>query len=297
VSAIAVTSAQGTGSTSNRGRGLLAYVLLAYGLSWAWLLPMAFGGLVVQTGVGWPTHFPALLGPMVAALVVAACTGALRPLLTGMVRVRVPLRWWAVALSPLILLGGVLLVDLIIGADLPAPAAFGEMTGLPSALGVAGVGLLILLVNGFGEETGWRGFALPLLQRRLSPLPAMLVLAVIWAGWHLPMFFVVDNFRNFSVGTIIGWLLGLTAGSILLGWLYNRSGGSIALVAVWHAGFNVVSATAAATGLLAAVVTSTVMVAAVALVIAEIVAGRHGRPSVLGPREPLPVATTVHNAR
>ncbi len=105
----------------------------------------------------------------------------------------------------------------------------------------------------------------------------MLVLAVIWAGWHLPMFFVVNNFRSFSAGTIVGWLLGLTAGSILLGWLYNRSGGSVVLVAVWHAGFNLVSATAAATGLLAAVVTSTVMVAAVALVVAEILAGRRGR--------------------
>ena len=219
MSTFAVTSAQGTGSEPNRGHGLLAYLLLAYGLSRAWLLPMAFGGLVVLTGEGWPTHFPALLGPMVAALLVAAGTGKLRPLLASMVRVLVPLRWWVVALSPLILLGGVLLVDLIIGAELPAPAAFAEMSGLPAALGLAGVGLLILLVNGFGEETGWRGFALPLLQRRMSPLPAMLVLAVIWAGWHLPMFFVVNNFRSFSAGTIMGWLLGLTAGSILLGWL------------------------------------------------------------------------------
>ena len=288
MSIFAVTSTPGTGSGSGRGRGLLAYVLLAYALSWAWLLPMAVGGLVVLTGDGWPTHFPALLGPMVAALLVAAGTGKLRPLLASMVRVRVPLRWWAVALSPFILLGGVLLVDLVIGTDLPAPAAFAEMSGLPAALGLAGVALMILLVNGFGEETGWRGFALPLLQRRMSPLSAMLVLAMIWAGWHLPMFFVVNNFRGFSTGTIVGWLLGLTAGSILLGWLYNRSGGSVALVAVWHAGFNLVSATAAATGLLAAVVTSAVMAAAVALVVAEILAGRQGRPSVLGRRIQVP---------
>ena len=76
----------------------------------------------------------------------------------------------------------------------------------------------------------WRGFALPLLQRRFSPLTAMLVVAVLWAGWHLPMFLVVNNFRSFSVGTVVGWLFGLTAGSIVLGWLYNRSGGSVALV-------------------------------------------------------------------
>ena len=167
------------------------------------------------------------------------------------------------------------------------------MSGLPSVIGVGGVLVLVLLVNGFGEETGWRGFALPLLQRRFSPLTAMLVLAVIWAGWHLPMFLVVDNFRGFSAGTVVGWLLGLTAGSIVLGWLYNRSGGSVALVAVWHACFNMVSATAAGSGLVAAIVTTIVMVQAVVLVVAELVARRQGRPSVLGPRTsgPVPVRT------
>jgi membrane protease YdiL (CAAX protease family) len=65
----------------------------------------------------------------------------------------------------------------------------------------------------------------------------MLVLAVIWAGWHLPMFLVVDSFRGMPAGMKVGWFLGLTAGSIVLGWLYKRSGGSVALVAVWHASF------------------------------------------------------------
>ena len=267
----------------DRGRGLLAYVLLAYGLSWAWLVPLALAGAVVVQGNGWPTHFPALLGPVVAALLVAWRTGALRSLLASMVRIRVPLRWWAVALSPLALLGIGLLAELAVGQELPQPSAFAQLSGLPSAIGVIGVALMFLLVNGYGEETGWRGFALPLLQRRFSPLTAMLVLAVIWAGWHLPMFFVVDNFRAFSAGTVVGWLLGLTAGSIVLGWLYNRSGGSVALVAVWHACFNIVSATAAATGLLAAIVTTVVMTQAIVLVGAELLARRQGRPSVLGP--------------
>lgn len=271
---------------SDRRRGLLAYVLLAYGLSWAWLVPMAVLGLQVLQGQGWPTHFPALIGPMVAALLVAARTGGLRELLASMVRVRVPLRWWAVALSPLALLAVALLADVATGSAVPAPSGFGEMSGLPASLGVVGVALVILLVNGYGEETGWRGFALPRLQDRFSPLTAMLVLALIWAGWHLPMFLVVNNLRDFGVGTLVGWLLGLTAGSLVLGWLYNRSGGSVALAAVWHAGFNVVSATAAATGLLAAVSTTAVMAVAVLLVGLEIRARRQDRPSVLGPRSP-----------
>ena len=100
----------------DRGRGLLAYVLLAYGFSWMWLVPLAVTVLVVRQGQGWPTHFPALIGPMVAAILVAARTGTLRRLLLSMGRVRVPLRWWAWALSPLALLAIALVAEMITGA-------------------------------------------------------------------------------------------------------------------------------------------------------------------------------------
>jgi uncharacterized protein len=283
VSASAVNFSQDAKPRPDPSRGLLAYVLLAYGLSWLWLVPMAVNGQVVQQGQGWPTHFPALVGPMVAAILVAARTGTIRRLAMSMVRIQVPMRWWAWAISPLVLLAVALVADVITGENPPRLADFAQMSGLPSSIGVIGVAVLVLLVNGYGEETGWRGFALPLLQRRFSSLTAMLVLALIWAGWHLPMFLVVNNFRGFSAGTMIGWLLGLTAGSIVLGWLYNRSGGSVALVAIWHSCFNMVSATAAAGGLVAAIVTTVVMVQAVFLVGAELVARHRGRPSVLGP--------------
>ncbi len=80
------------------------------------------------------------------------------------------------------------------------------------------------------------------------------------------------------------WFLGLLAGSIVLGWLSDRSDGSVVLVAVWHAGFNMVSGTAAAAGVLAAVTTTAVMILAAVLVAAEGIARRRARPSVLGPR-------------
>ncbi|MGS0684708.1 CPBP family intramembrane glutamic endopeptidase [Nakamurella sp. GG22] len=267
-----------------RTHALAAYSLLAYGLSWAWLIPMAVAGSVVVQGSGEPSHFPALLGPMLAAVLVAWRTGDLPRLLRSMTMVRVPLRWWAFALSPVLVGCGVWALLAVVGTDLPQASGFAEMSGLPAALGVVAVTALVLLVNGFGEETGWRGFALPQLQRRHSPLAAMSIVAVLWAGWHLPMFFVVGNFRTFGAGTVVGWFLGLLAGSIVLGWLYNRSGGSVVLVAIWHAGFNMVSGTAAATGALAAVTTTAVMMLAAGLVAAEVISRRRGRPSVLGPR-------------
>ncbi|WP_214401416.1 CPBP family intramembrane glutamic endopeptidase [Pseudonocardia lacus] len=267
---------------SGRGGGLLAYLVLAYGLTWAWLAPVWISGGVVSPGDGWPTHFPALLGPMVAALLVAARAGELRGLVARMVRVRVPARWWLVAVSPLGMLLVGLLVASVTGAPLPAVADFGVMSGLPAAWGPLLVGLVVVVVNGVGEETGWRGFALPALQRRLAPLAAMLVLAVLWAGWHVPMFGLLTSFREFDAATVVGWLLGLTAGSIVLGWLVNRSG-SVALVALWHGLFTIASGTAAGTGTVAAVVSALVMLWAAVLVLLELRAHRHGTASVLGP--------------
>jgi membrane protease YdiL (CAAX protease family) len=268
-------------SLASTRAALFWYIGLAYALSWLWLLPLASTGAVVVPGGGWPTHFPALLGPMIAAMLVAARAGELRDLLSRMVRVRVGVRWWLVAVSPLGLLVIGLLVTALAGGRLPGYPDFGVMSGLPSVWGPVLVAAVLVLVNGFGEETGWRGFALPALQRRLRPLPATLVVAVIWAGWHLPMFLVLAAFRGFGVATAVGWLLGLVAGSVVLGWMYDRTR-SIAVVAVWHGLFNVVSGTAAGTGTTAAVVSAAVMVWAAVLVGAELTARRRGRPGVFG---------------
>jgi CAAX protease family protein len=146
--------------------------------------------------------------------------------------------------------------------------------------------LLLIFAGALGEETGWRGYALPQLQRRFSPLASSLILAGLWFGWHLPQFLVIATYRDFAPAGYVGMFLGLACGAVVLTWLYNRSGGSILLVAVWHGLYNVVSGTQAATGLLAAVVSTVIMIQGVVLIVLEVRARRRGRPSVLGRREP-----------
>jgi membrane protease YdiL (CAAX protease family) len=265
-------------------RALIVFFALAYALSWSWAVPLAVAHLVVRRGGGWPTHYPALLGPAIAAVVVTAWTmgrPGVRDLLARMARWRVPLRWWLAALSPAAFLGLALIAMAAAGRALPSVADFGRFSGIP-AIGLVGV-LLLLAVGAVGEETGWRGYALPQLQRRFSPLASSLILAVLWFGWHLPQFFVIATYRDSSPVQYVGMFLGLACGAVVLTWLYNRSGGSILLVAIWHGLYNFVSGTQAATGILAAVVSTLVMIQGVVLIILELRARRGGRPSILGP--------------
>jgi len=273
----------------SHARPVVVFFALAFAISWAWAIPLALGDQVVLRGQGWPTHYPSLLGPAIAAVTVTAMTTGrtgLRDLAARMARWRVALRWWLVAVSP----AGFLLLALaglsLTGRDLPAAADFGRFSGTPT-LGLIGVFLAITLVGSLGEETGWRGYALPQLQRRFSPLTATLVLAPLWFAWHLPQFFVIQSYREFGAGDYVGMFLGLSCGAVMLTWLYNRSGGSILLVMVWHGVYNFVGATqAAVTGPIAAIISTLIMIQGIVLVLLDLRARRRGLPSVLGPGQP-----------
>lgn len=239
-----------------------------------------------------PLYLLGLLGPLVGALVTTAVVDGregLRELLARMSRVRIGLRWWAVALGTPIAVAAITYVVLVAYSvfllapvALPTSVAFGKFVGFPITNWIALCAMLIL-VNGFGEETGWRGFLLPAMQRRWSPLTASLIVAAIWALWHAPAFLVNTNYRAMSIAMLPMFFVGLVCGSLFLTWLYNRGRQSIALVAVWHGVFNLLSGTVAARGSLAATETAAVMAIAIVLLVRELRAvqrERHGRPAI-----------------
>ncbi len=237
------------------------YLLLSFALSWAWAWPLALSDAIVTRGDGWPTHFPALFGPAIAAVLVTAWTtgrAGLVDLIMRMVRWRFPLCWWAVTVSPLAFLAVALIVQSVVG-DLVAPRDFGRYTGLPS-MSVLVVVTLAVVLNGFGEEIGWRGFAVPALIPRFGALGAALVITPVWALWHLPYFFLLESYESFNAFTIVGFLIGLAYGSVVLTWLYLGTGGSILAVAIWHGLFNMATATAGATDIIASTVSALVIV-------------------------------------
>jgi membrane protease YdiL (CAAX protease family) len=77
------------------------------------------------------------------------------------------------------------------------------------------------------EELGWRGYALPRLQARYSPLAANLILGVLVAIWHL---------RWFMNGDLpVVYFPAIIAATILFGWIVNRTRGSVLLALLFHA--------------------------------------------------------------
>jgi len=97
--------------------------------------------------------------------------------------------------------------------------------------------LFIFLFIGLGEEPGWRGFALPQLQTKYSPLIASLILASVWALWHLPL---VGN--EFPRPIVPAFLLSLFGATFMLMWFFNRTNGGVFLPMLFHATVNTVSA-------------------------------------------------------
>jgi membrane protease YdiL (CAAX protease family) len=268
------------------------FVVLAYALSWAWVIPLAATGATVDDGRGWPTHLPALLGPLMAAALCTAFAGrtALRALGASMVTWRIGWRWWLAAVSPLLALMAVLGLLAGTGAALPAAAEFARFSGVPSAWGLVGVTAVIVLVGGLGEETGWRGYLQPALQQRMRPLAATGVVAAVWAAWHAPQFFLIGTYEDFPAVMLPVFLLGLTAGSVVLAWLYNHTR-SVLACAVWHGLYNVAGATAAASsgsGTVAAAIWTFVVLFAVVLLVLD---RRAARAGVSSPPAPLQSAS------
>ena len=270
-----------------RRHPLAAFFLLALGFSWSVETPLAFATAGVSPfSVPQWLHYLAAFGPALAALAVSWVLGGaavVRQLLAQAIRWRIGTRWLVVAVgSPIALFAAAAGAAHLVEGTWPDFTQLGEVNFL-GAIGVPSAFLLWISTFGFGEEIGWRGFALPRLQQRHGALKASLLLAMVWAVWHVPAFFYLPTYMRLGVGVIPGFVVGLTLGAILLTWLYNSTGGSVLAVAIWHALFDFFSATEATDGLMNAVMSTVVMFWAIAIVIlcdrSTLTAGRARRTS------------------
>jgi hypothetical protein len=134
---------------------------------------------------------------------------------------RMPSAWWV------FLLLGIPAMKYI-GAAFNGTAGdfpFSPWYGLLPALAIA-------LFIGPVEELGWRGVALPLLQRRFAPIWAALILGAFWAVWHAPAFLLSGTPQGaWSFGP---YLFGVLALSVIITPMFNAAQGSILTAALFH---------------------------------------------------------------
>jgi membrane protease YdiL (CAAX protease family) len=209
----------------------IPFLLISFGLAWGILgLYIFLSGKMVsvfgQLTGNHPLFFLAVYAPAIAAFILVARTGGLAGLQRFLGRAllwRCGAAWHAFLIIgiPLVFIGGSALRGNLFTEPFP-------FTSFQALL----VALVLAAIKGPIEEFGWRGLALPLLQRMFAPIWAGLILGVIWGLWHLPAFLLSGTQQ--SEWSFTAFFAGCLAISVIVTALFNRSHGSILLSAVFH---------------------------------------------------------------
>ena len=251
---------------------LIAYFGLAYAISWIIVLPLvAYAQGFLEVPIPFALHYLNDYAPLLAAIIVtgiASGTDGIRELFRRMIRLNVGFAWVLVAaFSPLVLFGITAGITVFaMGGAPPDLGLLGELPYLPY-LGLSGW-IFWLLTVGLGEESGWRGYALPKLQADMSAISATLIVTLFWVLWHLPRFFYFDGFLDQGFSVLPLFALQQLLLAILLTWLYNSGRGSILAAALFHSGFNFFLASPADVGEMAVVIRGLLIVWVIAVIVA-----------------------------
>ena len=210
---------------------LVPFLLIAFGLAWGILalfifLPNQMTGIFGELTGQHPLFFLAVYAPAIAAFIIVtynAGIGGLRRFLSRFLLWRCSLLWYAFLIIgiPLLFYGGSAWKGNLFTEPFPFPS-------FQSLL----MALLLASIKGPIEEFGWRGLALPLLQRKLAPIWAALILGIVWGFWHLPAFLLSGTQQ--SAWSFTPFFVGTVTISLIVTALFNASRGSILLPALMH---------------------------------------------------------------
>jgi membrane protease YdiL (CAAX protease family) len=215
------------------------YLLLAYGLTWIFWIPVALTRQDYQTSpILLATVFLGAFGPGIAGIILTYREQGRQGGRDFWHRVfdfrRISLKWYALIL---LLFPTLHLISIAInawlGGDPPQFVFLKEAIAMPA--GILTVTIFYLLQSTL-EELGWRGYMLDRLQAIWRPTTASLVLGVFHAFWHLPLFWVVgtNQSRYLSISAFVLFVAFVTSGSFYNTWCYNDNRRSILAVILFH---------------------------------------------------------------
>lgn len=204
------------------------YFVITYLLSGILFLPYALFNLDTS-GFVLPQ-----LAPGISAILMVRLTNSRDGILTFIKKLntwKVGLQWYIIAvIIPIIILIMRMVFSGIISDTSLVSINLSKMNLILSIL--PGV-----LIGAIGEEIGWRGFLLPVLQSRMNALKSSLVLGVLWGLFHFPIVI------GYGIDIFLVFMVYVTLLSIVITWLYNNSKGSVIITILFHAVINVFTMT------------------------------------------------------
>ncbi len=222
---------------------LRPFLILTFVISWGvpgigLLLAGTVPGFPFSLEMYTPFYYLAVWGPAIAALIVIGRTAGARGVRRHLARLldwRLGARWWLFALVgiPAMYFAGALVESLLLGT----PDAIEWRDGAWGAL------LFVFLMRataGPVEELGWRGFMQPLLQRRYSPITALIVLAIVHTVWHAPAFLIgFASDTHFATqlsfpAALARFGLGIVFITVFMNVAYNATGGRLTSAFLIH---------------------------------------------------------------
>ncbi len=206
-----------------------SYFALTLALSWGYWLP------VLSLDTGFPTVLvlvPGAFGPALAAVLVTKLRGeSVRAWVDEAVLVRGTGRWYAVAVGLPVAVSAAMAVALV------AVTGRFDASVVPAALATFAFNLVLATLLGGGqEELGWRAFALPHLQARFDALTASVLIGLVWALWHAPLFvFDVSGYGNLSPPLYAASVVGF---AVVFTWFHNGSRACLPAAMLLHGAIN-----------------------------------------------------------
>jgi membrane protease YdiL (CAAX protease family) len=219
-------------------RSAVIFTICAVGISWICWLPLVASNHHI--GHVAPSVAPLLIvlgtfGPFLAAVAMVARKSGFKGLgqfISQAFRWRVGLKWYFAALAaPALIRIVVLYVHVLKGGSVP------DLSDPARWLAIPGTFVAVLLIGGpIGEEFGWRGFLLQRVQPQIGMLGASLVIGIISAFWHLPLFFIPTTVQSRLPFAL--FLVRTVALSFISTWMYNGTRRSLLFVLLFHASLN-----------------------------------------------------------
>lgn len=217
------------------------FFAFTFALAWAaWWLAARLGfGAESSTIVGMLTFYIGVFAPgIVSVFLTRSLHGptALRALFARLIQVNVAGRWFGFALffTIAIKLGAAVAHRLLLG-EWPAFAT--PPLALTILLMFGATILSTMIGSQAGEELGWRGFALPRMAGSMGLALSGVLLGLVWAVWHLPIFYLFPQGDTYHQSFPL-YVLQVVPISVAITWLYAHTRGSLFLAMLMHAAVN-----------------------------------------------------------